>query len=156
MGLPTMAVFQAAVNLLSADTLTFAATGDAAPTVRLVKEPFTPSMQLTPAAMAAIEATFAGYAGIGAATGTQNTGQDPLSSDYLLQLKPPAGGFRWETGGGFTGTQTITGWYIGTSESPDTALLYSALFTTPIVLTAPNQVIEIPSVELRYLVGGVR
>lgn len=156
MGVQVTANFQQMVNLLAADTTTFADPGaDTCPHVILIKASFTPAPDLEWATLTDNEADFDGYiqAGIGAATGTQNTALDPLTADYLLQLKPPLGGFRWETAGLDNLPQTIYGFAIG---NPDSAVLYySARFPEAITLNGVNQVIEVEDAQIRFTPIGV-
>ena len=152
MGSPSQFIFQRAVNLLAADTTTFASNSDEAPKMVLIKDAFVPSLTLTYADISPILADFTGYAAIGAATGTQNTAEDPLTSDYLLQFKAPVGGFRWETADA-SPNQTIYGW--ACIDDQNSNVYYSALFDTPIPLTGINQVVEIDTADIRYILGGV-
>lgn len=152
----TQPTFNRMIDELAADTTTFAnPDGDACPHVILCNQPFTPALTLTYADLAAIEADFDGYIANGksADTGTQNTAFDPLTSQYLLQLKVPAGGFRWETTGLGNLPQTIYGFGVGSFDS--TNLYFAALFPTPIVLTAVNQVVEVVLAQLSFTPVGV-
>src|SRR6266404_3262845 len=107
------AFFQHMVDGVASDTTALAniLNADVPGHVVLFKAPFTPMPDLDPVAMLLTQADFDGYVanGISSATGTQNTALDPLTSDYLLQLKLPVGGFRWETTGTTNLPQTIYG-----------------------------------------------
>lgn len=142
-------------SLLAADAETFAGGGDALPFVRLIAGEFTPARDMDLAALLLMEADFDGYtAGIGAVSGTQNTAVDPLTQDSLLQLKEPAGGFRWVTADTPGIDQTIFGWIATDSEG--TRWFAADLFNPPIVLNGPLQVVEVEGVTLRFLLNGIR
>lgn len=150
-------IFQHMVDLLAADTTSFAngVNADLPGHVILIKEAFTPSPDIDPLALQAIEADFTGYTtgGISSSTGTQNTAMDPLTSDYLLQLKQPAGGFRWETTGTTNLPQTIYGYAVLDLDTP--RCYWSALFDTPVVLTAQNQTVQVDQPQLAFSLAGV-
>jgi len=136
--------------LLNADTVTFAVpvTGN---TVALIKEPFTPSPDLVFGDL--VEADFDAYGRIEAVPGSQQFSTDPANGDALLQLVPPVGGWRWETGSDFSFPQTIYGFVICKSGGDD--LFASELLPTPITLTTAEQALVLPVVQLRLRNGSI-
>lgn len=115
------------------------------PKVALIIAPFVPSIDLDAASL-----TFGnvfGLAPLACVAGTQNEGVDPVNGDLLIDMKPPAGGWRWETGIGFTGPVVVYGF--GLVDNSLANLYGSQLFPTPITLTDVNQVVEIERVRFR-------
>lgn len=135
--IPTIAIREAMMELLAADTATLApaALGNK---MALVMAPIVPAEDLEFADITL--ATFDGNTPIVCGTGTQPSGLDPATEDSVIDIKVPAGGFRWETTGTTNLPQTIYG-YVLLNNAADT-LLASAAFDTPIVLTAINQRVE--------------
>lgn len=128
---------------LATDTTTLA--NVSAPKVALIIAPFVPGTDLDAASL-----TFGsvfGLAPLACVAGSQNEGVDPINGDLLIDMKPPAGGWRWETGIGFVGPVTVYGFALVDNTLAN--LYGTQLFANPIVLTVVNQVIELERVRFR-------
>ena len=140
---PTQTLREQAMKLLAADPTTLAPAADAN-LVKLVKTNFTPSESLVYGDLDF--ADFDGSTAIECGTGTQPEGLDPGTADSIIDIKAPAGGFRFETTGVTNLPETIYG-YALVNNAEDT-LLASGLLDTPITLTAVNQVINLGDLKL--------
>lgn len=147
--LPTTALFRKFADLVAAEVATLApATGNK---VALIKAEFTPAKTLVMADLTL--ADFDGSTPIVCGTGTQPTGDDPGSGDRKIDILPPAGGWRWETTGTTNLPQTIHGFCL--MDNAGTTLLGTELLDEPIVLSAADQVLELPDVAYHLLESGV-
>jgi hypothetical protein len=140
---PVRALSNQLSTLLAGDTATIGAA--AANKVALINAPFVPGVNLLFADLS-LSAT-AGLVPLAGVAGAQFESVDPVTGELIVEIKPPAGGFRWETQVGFTGPETIYGFALidngaanlwGTQSLPD-----------PIVLTAPNESIIAPPIQFR-------
>jgi len=146
----TLALREKAAQLLAADATTLAPAADAN-VIALVQAPITPGEGL-----ALIDVTLADFDGstpIAVGLGTQPEGLDPATANAIITLKPPVGGWRFETTGVTNLPQTIYG-FVLLNDAMDT-LLASESLETPIVLTAVNQVIELSYVHIRQLASSM-
>ncbi len=149
--LATKSLRQAMGDLLAADTATLAP-AVLANKIALIMEPWTPSESTVLGDVTL--ATFDGSTPISAGTGTQPSGSDPLTGDYKINIKVPAGGFRFETTGLTNLPQTIWGFCL--TDNAGAVLLASERFDQEIVLSAVNQEITVDSPDLRVLAGSLR
>lgn len=140
--LATSTIFNRRDVLLSTDTSTLAPAANP-PFVRLAMNAFVPTSEIAVGDIT--PATFDGYADIAAPTGAQLQSQDPLTQDSIVQMKPPAGGWRWETTGLTNLPMTIFGYAL--IDDAETVVYGSELFPEPIVLNGVNQSITIGSVQ---------
>lgn len=148
---PTLALREKAMQLLAADAATLAPATDAN-VIALVKAAFTPSEQL--AAGDLDLADFDGSDPLEGVTGTQPESLDPQTNDSLVDISPPAGGYRWETTGITNLPQTIYGFALFNNDL--STILASELLDVPQVMTAINQSIVVPRPDLRQLAGSIR
>jgi len=116
--------------------------------VRLAKNSFTPGLGLL--ATDIDTADFDGYADKAADPGLWAI--DPATGNIVFYATEPAGGFVWETTGVTNLPQTIFGWVWMQTDS-DT-IFAGALFDTPIVLTASNQLVEVSFNRITMTPGG--
>lgn len=137
-------------QLLAADTATLAPAALAI-NIALVKAAFSPSEGLAFADVTL--ADFDGSDPIDITVGAQAEGLDPVSSDAIITLSPPIGGFRWETTGATNLPQTIYGCVL-LNNAGDT-ILASLRLPTPIVLTAVNQVLDLGNLYLRQIANSL-
>lgn len=129
--------------LLAADTDTLA---NVTPMkVALITQPFTPSIDRVIADLTL--AAGHGLDPLAGVAGTQNESIDPIDGSLVVEIKPPAGGFRWETSGGFTGPLTIYGFAL--CDGPVTLLYGTETLATPIPLSADNQAIDAPPLRFK-------
>lgn len=147
--IPTLALREQAMKLLAADTTTLAPV--AANKMALVKATFIPSEELAFADLTL--ADFDGSTPLATAAGAPPEGLDPATTDSIIDLKAPAGGFRWETTGVTNLPQTIYG-YALVNDAVDTVLC-AALFPNPIELTAVNQRVEDLQATLRQAANSI-
>lgn len=146
----TLAVREAAMQLLAADSATLAPALNGNK-VALVKAAFTPSE-----ALAIGDVTLADFDGstpLVAGTGTQPEGLDPATADSVVTIKPPATGWRWETTGITNLPQTIFGFIL--MDNAGAVLLASELLVNTITLTAVNQVVNLQNVLMRQLANSI-
>lgn len=146
----TLALREAAAKLLAADTATLAPAVNANKMI-LIKAPFSPSEALKFADLVA--ADFDGSTPLLAGTGTQAEALDPLTNDAIIDILPPAGGFRWETTGITNLPQTIYGYAL--CDNGLTTVLCAAVFETPITLTAINQRVDDLRADIRQLANSM-
>jgi len=142
----TLALREKAAQLLAADAATLAPPADAN-VIALIKAIFTPLESTTLADLTL--ADFDGATPLAVGVGTQPEGLDPNSSDSIINLKPPAGGFRWETTGVTNLPMTIYGFAL-LNDALDT-LLACEVLAAPITLNAVNEVVNIPVPTIRQL-----
>jgi hypothetical protein len=135
-------------QLLAADAATLAPVA-LANVVALVMAAFAPGEALTMASITL--ATFDGSTPLAAGLGTQPEGLDSLNGDAIITIKPPAGGWRWETTGTTNLPMTIYGCVL--LDSTLATLYASQLLLNPIGLNAVNQVIDLGSLTLRVPSG---
>jgi len=139
----TRALREKAAQLLAADATTLAPATDEN-TMCLIMANFNPTESSVVADLTL--ATFDGSTPIDCETGTQPEGLDPVSSAAIITIAPPIGGWRWETTGITNLPQTIYGRALMNDDQ--TELYALEKFATPIVLTAINQVINLPPATL--------
>lgn len=146
---PNLSIREKVMQLLAADTATLASVD--AMKVHLVKATFTPSEDMD---ILDFElADFDGSTALEAGTGTQPESLVPGTNDSVIHIKPPAGGWRWETTGTTNLPQTIYG-YILTNN--DSSTVYAAeVFSEEITLSKVNQSVSLPSVKLTQQAGSM-
>lgn len=141
---PTNALLQEMATLLATDPASLAPATDAL-FIHLSASPFSPSLETDLTDITA--PTFTGYAAKSPVVGAQPKWKDPATGEWIIQLKPPAGGFVWVTTDAVGLPQTIFG-YVVTDHT--NAITYgSALLPTPVTLTAGSQGVDIGEVTLR-------
>lgn len=146
----TRALRNAAMSLLAADATLLAPAADAI-YVGLVMNDIAPSEATVFADI--VLATFDGHAELAVGVGTQPEGFDPATDDSIIDLKSPAGGFRWETTGVTNLPQTIYGYVL--LDHAKTLVLAAESLPTPIVLTAADQRIDLGEVSLRLPANSI-
>jgi hypothetical protein len=139
--LPTQAMINRLATVLGADVGSIAAAS--APKVHLAQNVFTPGPGLTLAQLT--EASFTGYAALSGAPGAVVPFTNPLTGLQTINLPDPAGGWHFSCTASTGLPQTIYGWYV--TDSGVATLWGSALFITPITLTAGGQGIDVPLVS---------
>lgn len=127
--------------LLAADTSSLAPV--AANKVALIVENFTPDMDAAFGDFVLGSTT--GLTPILGVAGTQLESRDPLTGEVVVEIKTPAGGFRWETPVGFTGPITVFGFLL--IDNGAINWLGAHKLTDPIVLDGPNQQITAPALQ---------
>jgi len=125
-------------QLLAADT-TYLANATAMK-VSLITQPFTPSIDRILADLTLDAA--APLAAIAAVAGAQNTGLDPVTGNSVIEIKPPAGGFRWNTGVAFAAPVTVYGFAL--TNGGITTLYGTHTLDTPVELNGDNQQLLAP------------
>jgi hypothetical protein len=135
--IPSLAIREKAMQLLAADTATLAQAANALH-MWLVKSSFVPAEALVLADVTL--ADFDGSTPLDVGLNTQPEAQNPGTTDSVIDLKAPAGGWRWETTGVTNLPQTIYGYVLTTND--DTTVYASALLESPVELTAVNQRVE--------------
>lgn len=144
--LATRFLRNAAAALLAGDTATLAPAANAI-YIKLVKNNIVPSESITFADVQL--ADFDGSTELAIGLNAQPEAYDPITDDSVIDLKPPAGGFRWETTGVTNLPETIYG-YVLLNNAKDTVWA-SALLDAPIPLTLIGQRIDLGDVLLRLL-----
>lgn len=139
------------VNTLSNTLSTLLATDTAflanatAMKVGLITAPFTPSIERVMADLTISAAT--GLVPLAGVAGAQLESVDPITGELIVEIKAPAGGFRWETPVGFTGPVTVYGFALGNNAM--TTLFGTESLPNPIVLTVENQALTAPELSFR-------
>lgn len=126
-----------AMELLAADDTTLAPAANANKMALLTGD-FDEGESLTFADLSF--ATFTGSTPILAGTGTQPEGFDPNSDDSVIDIKRPAGGFRWECTAAPATPEVITGYAL--IDNGATTLWAAKKFDTPITITSVGQIID--------------
>lgn len=147
---PVASVAEKAMQLLAADAATLAPAANANEMV-LINAAFTPGPALVIGDLSL--ADFDGSTPLDVGVGTQPEGLDPATGDPIITIKPPAGGWRWETTGVTNLPQTI--WGVALTTDNGAALLATALLPVPITLSAVNQVVQLDAQTLRQLAGSI-
>ncbi len=88
-----------------------------------------------------------GLAPIAGATGNQLESVDPTTGALIVEVKVPAGGYRWETTAAPGAPINVYGYAL--TNNAVTTLLGTQALTTPIVLTAINQSFTAPPIVFR-------
>lgn len=145
--LPVTSIRQAIADLLAADTTTFAQAVTAVK-LALVKNDFTEDENLVMGDFT--KADFDGYADIAGVLGAQQVGIDPNTNEFVLTIKEPAGGWRWECTGGTGLPQSIYG-FICFAPGGSGVLLCMKRFDEAIAITASGQYIDIGNAEVRFV-----
>jgi len=136
---PIAALRLAALELLGADSATLnPGVGDEVE-IMLVQNDFAPAESIILADVTL--ANFDGSTAISAGAGAQPVLADPGTNDAIMDIKMPAGGYRWETTGMTHLPQTIYGYVL--LDSAHTVVYAAQRFVSPITLTAINQRIDI-------------
>lgn len=140
----TRSIRNAAMALLAADTNTLAPAADAI-YIALVKNQIAPSEGIVLADCDL--ADFDGSNPLAVGLNAQPEGYDPTTDDSIIDLKPPAGGFRWITTGVTNLPQTIYG-FVLLNHAQDTVLA-SELLAVAQPLSLLGQRIDLGDVLLR-------
>jgi len=141
--IPVLAIREAMGDLLAADAATLAPAA-LANKIHLVVNAFVPAEDLVIG-----DLTFAGFTGstaLACGVGAQPTGFDPDTSEQLITLLSPVGGWRWEVTGGAL-PETVYGYAL--VDNVGTGLLATALLPNPISLTEVGQEVNLGAIQLR-------
>lgn len=141
--IPIRALADQLAELLATNTTALA--NASAVKVGLIVAPFTAAHERVMADLSISAAT--GLVPIAGTAGAQNASVDPVTGDKLVEIKVPAGGFRWETPGGFTGPVTVYGFALGNNAM--TTLWGMHVLTTPQTLDGEGQSITAPTLLFR-------
>jgi hypothetical protein len=147
----TLALRDKMATLLAADIATLAVAANPNMIV-LIKAAFTPGENMPFGSL--VPADFDGSSPLAVGLNAQPEALDPATSDSRITLKPPAGGWRWQTSGVTNLPQTIYG--VALMVNDLSSYYASQLFPVPIVLTATDQVIDIGPLELLLPAGSLR
>jgi hypothetical protein len=142
---PTNTILDEIATLLAADSATLAPAALACH-VKLIKAPFTPNPNTVVGDFT--YADFATSTQLSSTVGAQLTGVDPLTLDRFVEMKSPALGWRWAVTATTNLPQTIYGFCL--LDNANAVVYGSALFETPITLTAVGQVIEIDTLKFTF------
>ncbi len=141
----TQANLNAFVDVIAADTGILAAA--TAMHCHLVINSFTPSLSLELADVTL--ATFTGSTPLNAGTGVQPVLLNPLTNQYEIRIKEPAGGWSWICTADPATPETVYGFIL--TDTADTLLIGSGLVDTPVEISAAGQGLEIGSIKLQFL-----
>jgi len=147
---PTDYIFNQLAALLAADTGTLAP-ATLPPQLVPVKAPFTPGVGLVVGALTL--ADFATSTAISTIVGSQNAVQNPLTFERMVEMKIPAGGWRWTVTALTNLPQTIYG--VALLDNTLAIVYGAALLPTPILLTTVGQVVEIDNIQFVFLLNGI-
>jgi len=143
-------VYERALVVLGADTLTFTKTAPDNLHVILLKAPFTPGPNLVIGDVT--EADFPGYLAIDIASGAPPQSLDPTSGNSELTFLPVSGSqFTWETTSAPSPAQTIYGFALVNADK--STLWASQVLPANVVLNATNQRVSIPLPTITQLAG---
>jgi len=131
---PVKALVERMAELLGADTVTLAAPVTFV-ALHVAKEAFTPGPNLVLGDL--VEADFAGYAELHAASAATQVFVDPATSEVVIQVREPAGGWFWESSGAVDPAMTMFGVYL--TDAAGTTLHGAQRFSD---LGLPNPVLN--------------
>lgn len=140
---PTRVLANSLSALLAADTALLA--NAVGPKVGLITAPFSPGLERVMADLTISALT--GLTPLAIVFGAQNESVDPATGELIVELRVPAGGLRWETGGGTTYPVTVYGFAVGNNAM--TNLYFTESLPASVTLTADNQSITAPPLTLR-------
>lgn len=147
----TLALREGAAELLAADPDTLAPVADANKMV-LLKAPINPGENVP--FIDLVPADFDGSTPLDCGLGTQPSGLDPTTSDSIITLKSPAGGWRWESTGLTNLPQTVYGAALMNNAMDG---YYGAMvLDTPVTIANTNQVIDLGPQTFRLLAGSLQ
>lgn len=138
---PTRTLANTLSTLLAADATYLA--NLTAMKIGLITAPFTASIDRVMADLTISALT--GLVPLAATAGGQLESVDPVTGELIVEVKVPAGGLRWETGGGTTYPVTVYGFALGNNGM--TVLLGTETLDPPVTLTADNQAVTAPTLE---------
>lgn len=144
--LPMKAVRLALGSLLSADASTLAPATNANK-IALIIAPFSPTEDLVIGDLTL--ATAGGLAAVAGATGAQTVGIDPVTLEQRIQIKPPAGGYKWISSGG--GPYPIAVYGYALIDNAAATLLGVQTFNPPINVSDDGQLIEADPVNITFV-----
>lgn len=142
---PAAALQPAAVALLAADAATLAPAANANH-VHLIKVPFVPDYA-TPF-NAADEATFAGGAAKSAGLAAQPSYRDPVTGEFVINLKEPVGGWVWIATADPAAAETIYG--VVVTDNTDADVIGSGLLDEPVEIASLGDGVDIGDIQLRF------
>lgn len=145
---PSLDLFKSIQSLLAADTAGLA--NATANKVSLVVSSFVPSQTLDLDALTL--ASFTGSTALAAGTGTQQVFLDPVTNQWQIQIKEPAGGWNWICSVTPDPVQTVYGWVL-TNGAIDT-LLASGVLTSPIPISVAGQGLSLPYLRFGFLANS--
>ncbi len=129
--------------LLAADTAVLASV--TAMKVGLIVAPYVGSIDRLIGDLTLSAAT--GLVPLAGVAGAQLESIDPITGESVVEIKAPAGGFRWETPGGFTGPVTVYGFAL--CNGAVDALYGTEALDPPQILTTENQSITAPELSFK-------
>lgn len=128
--------------LLAADVASLAPV--AANKVALIIANFVPDMDAAIGSFTLGSTT--GLTPVAGVAGTQLESRDPVTGEVIVEIKTPAGGFRWETPNPFTdGPITVFGFLL--IDNAGINWLGVHKLAEPITLSGPNQQITAPALQ---------
>ncbi len=131
-------------SLLAADTSSIAH-GTNAVKVGVVTENINPTLDSVIGDFTV--ATADGLAALSGVVGAQLESVDPVTGELIVEIKPPAGGFRFELTGVTGAPYTVYGFVLMNSAA--SAWYGFEKLETPITLTAVNEAITAPALKFR-------
>lgn len=134
-------------ELLAADVPTLAPV--AANKIALIAAPFNPSENMTPASLTL--ATFTGSAPLAGIAGTQQAGINPSTSEQIITILAPAGGWRWECTVAPGAPEGIYGYALLSDD--DATLLGVKHLDTPVSIAGVGDFIDLGAVEMRFVLS---
>lgn len=140
---PVKALAATLSTLLAADTTILA--NASALKVGLITQEFTPSIDRVIGDLTIASGN--GLDPLAGVAGAQNESVDAGTGELIVEIKPPAGGFRWETSGGFVGPKTVYGFAL--TNNAGSTLYGTETLAEPIELTADNQAVSAPPLMFR-------
>jgi len=149
--IPGNAILNAIAEALAADPSTIAPLLNP-PKLGLVKTAFVPGPNL--AITDYTLADFVTSTPIGAIAGAQNSGINPVTLERIVEMKIPAGGWRWVVTSTTNLPQTIYGAVL--YDNGGTTVYGAVLFNAPILLDAVGQVCEVDAVQFAFLINGIQ
>lgn len=143
---PTRLLWRTPADLLAADVGSLAAA--TAMHLHLAINNFVPALGLVLGGLT--EATFTGSTALNAGTGAQPIAYDGETGLLTIDVKEPAGGWRWECTVDPAAPETIFGVYL--TDTANAVLWGAQLLPDPVTITVAGTFLEVPYVRLRFLI----
>jgi len=117
--------------------------------VHLITAPFVDSQDTTLGELTlSTNAAHPGTTPLAVAYGDQEWSIDPLSGDYIIELLPDAGLWRWESSGAGTGGYPYTVYGVAVTDQDNAELWHIQPLAEPVTITGNSQVVRVDKITM--------
>lgn len=118
-----------------------------------IDAPFVYTPEIDPATLSV--PTNTGLEVLNSVAGAQVESIDPLNGDHIVELKPPAGGWRWETTSDPGNVYPVTVYGFSATQATNNKFLGCVVLDSPVEFTGDNQSFTLDSVKIRIPAGAM-